>query len=185
MKKSIRFFSVLPFTYIPTNIFRQFLLVLFLLSAVLTGASDAAINYVDGVNGDNSNLESIERPFRTIERATKVIGSGDIVYLREGGCHETISMEKSGAKGAPIVFKAYQDEHVVVTGAGKIQGWVAHQDGIYQASASLTIPPEKYQVFVNGRMVHQAREPDIGDHNAPFSKTWLSMRKVTSNTEFV
>ncbi len=155
-----------------------------LISLVLafTDGCYGATYYVGGSNASDSNAgTTINKPFMTINRAAGLVQAGDTVYIRGGTYRETIQMNKSGAAGMPILFKAYQDEEVVVSGADLVTGWSRYSDGIYSAQVTLdpkVMQPYSYQVFLDseggghGRMVPQAREPKLADPYDPFSQIW-------------
>ena len=116
--------------------------------------------------GQNYNPGTIAEPFKTISKAAKVAQAGDICYIREGTYREWIQPRNSGEPGRPIVFKAYENEKVVLSGAKPIQGeWQLHEKGIYK----ITLDPKKHpdlgignnQVFIDGEMAIEARWPKI------------------------
>lgn len=136
--------------------------------------------FVDSEMGLDSNPGTIELPFRSISRAVEMVAPGDVVYLRAGTYRETVSMHKDGTLDTPITFRQYNNEHVVISGAVKVTDWSGPSaQGIYSATvpASIDLSPETYQVFVNGRMVPQAREPEINDPDDPFSQQWFPIVK--------
>ncbi|THF76279.1 hypothetical protein E6C55_19475 [Cohnella fermenti] len=88
-------------------------------------------------NGSDSNLGTINHPFKTLEKARDVIrglkthGKGGLptggitVILREGVYERTSSFElgeaDSGEAGKPIVYKAYPGETVRLTGGHNLE----------------------------------------------------------------
>ncbi len=153
------------------------------------------IYYVSNSFGnDNYNGTDTATPFKTIAKAAAVAGPGDVVYIRGGTYREnTITLDQSGRAGAPIVFAAFEDEHVIISGAAKVDAWTVFEyngQRFFSAPASTSddkLTPEQYQVFVDGKMVQQAREPDIDDAFDPFSQTeWAgAMEKEGSNSLLV
>ena len=89
----------------------------------ITNACQAANYYVDANFGADSNPGSVDKPFQTIMRAVEQIGAGDVVLLRGGVYREKISISSSGSTEMPITFKAYQSEHVLISGAVVVEGW--------------------------------------------------------------
>ncbi len=87
--------------------------------------------------GDDNNPGTLERPFRTLERARdeirslkrtgKLPGGGVTVFLREGRHFRdetfTLRPEDSGEESAPIVYAAYPGEKAVVMGGKLVEGW--------------------------------------------------------------
>ena len=49
--------------------------------------------------GNDSNSGSLARPFRTIQRAANVAGSGDTVFVRGGTYRETVRPSRSAVTG--------------------------------------------------------------------------------------
>lgn len=63
------------------------------------------------------------KPFKTISRAAKAVKPGDNVLIEDGVYRETVVVQTSGTKEAPIVFQAAPLANVVVTGAERITDW--------------------------------------------------------------
>lgn len=89
--------------------------------------------YVDSTNGNDTNNGSIDKPFKTIDRALtyvealqKMDAKGVVVFLREGTyfSYETITLNEkhSGKNGIPFIISAYNDEKVVITSSVDIPG---------------------------------------------------------------
>ena len=58
--------------------------------------------------GSDSNNGSIGSPFETIQYGINQLSSGgDILYIRAGTYRETITINKTGASGNPIIIEAY------------------------------------------------------------------------------
>jgi hypothetical protein len=120
--------------------------------------------FVSGSVGSDTNLGTLEQPFKTIGACAKIVRGGDICYIREGIYRETVQPNNSGNPGNPIVFKAYQNEKVVVSGAEMITDqWQPHQGSIYKVKLDSTWDRGvgKNQVFLNGEMMIEARWPNI------------------------
>ncbi len=134
--------------------------------------------YVNIKKGNDNNPGTLALPFKTVNKAVAVVVPGDVVFLQQGTYRENIVMNKSGTSDAPITFRAYGDERVTISGAVEVGGWSDDdKDGIYEAvvPAPIDLEAESYQVFVDGKMVPQAREPEFGDPLLPtmFSQRWL------------
>ncbi|WP_102692270.1 right-handed parallel beta-helix repeat-containing protein [Rummeliibacillus pycnus] len=73
-------------------------------------------------NGDDSNLGTINAPWRTIQKAANSLKAGETVYVREGIYSEFVKINNSGTKEAgDITFKAYPGENPILD-AGKMAG---------------------------------------------------------------
>jgi hypothetical protein len=80
-------------------------------AAAVTGAT-----YYVATNGNDSNPGTIDRPWRTIEKANQSLRAGDTVLVRGGAYNETIAPSYSGASGRPITYQNYNREQVTVRG---------------------------------------------------------------------
>jgi F5/8 type C domain len=83
----------------------------------------AADYYVDGTNGNDSGLGTINDPWETISQANSTLQAGDTVYIR-GGTYNNVQGDEAncirptnnGTEGNPITYMAYNNETVIVTG---------------------------------------------------------------------
>jgi hypothetical protein len=86
---------------------------------------------------------------------------GDVtVYLREGhyelNSPLTFGPEDSGQNGFKVVYRAYGEEHPVVSGGQRITGWTRHENGIYKASVGNLL---FRQLYAGERRMTRARTP--------------------------
>ena len=128
----------------------------------------ANAHYV-ATDGSDTNPGTFAQPFRTIQRCAADATPGETCYIRGGIYRETVAPPTSGASDAPIRFEAYQGEDVTISGADSVNGvWEVFQNQIYRTA--LTLPVNGYndtgflanQVFVDGRMMNEARYPNTG-----------------------
>ena len=89
------------------------------LLSLLASTAGAATFYVDD-SGSNSNLGTIDSPFRTITYAlTKVDGAYDQVIVRGGTYNERVVIwEKHGTASGRIYVQAYTGETPIIDGTG-------------------------------------------------------------------
>ena len=127
-------------------------------SRTLMAASPAT--WVVATTGADNNPGSIDAPFRTIQRAAALAQPGDTVLVRGGTYRETVRPARSGAAGAPITFKPYNGESVVVSGADVITGWSRYDGSVYKAPQGWDLGFGENQVFVDGKMMVEARWPN-------------------------
>lgn len=66
--------------------------------------------------GKDTNTGSIKQPLKTLKRASQLAKAGTTVYLRKGTFTEALTIKHSGTKQAPVVFRNYQKEKVVLSG---------------------------------------------------------------------
>jgi len=76
-------------------------------------AASGSVYYV-APNGDDSNPGTIDRPWRTVQKAAQMLQPGDTVYIRGGRYQEYIVPARSGTEGSYITFGAYPEEEVVL-----------------------------------------------------------------------
>ncbi|UCH33795.1 MAG: right-handed parallel beta-helix repeat-containing protein, partial [Armatimonadota bacterium] len=122
--------------------------------------------YFVAPSGADANPGTLEKPFRTIQRAADVMKPGDTCFARAGVYRETVRPATSGEQGKPITFAAYEDEEVVISGADPITGWRPADGRIYRAATDWTFN----QLFVDGQMMNLARWPDAPLD--PMRPTW-------------
>ena len=70
------------------------------------------------MEGNDEQDGTLNSPLRTLNQAAAVATAGTTVHVREGIYAEKLIVQHSGTKSGPIVFKPYQDEEVVLSGAG-------------------------------------------------------------------
>ena len=117
--------------------------------------------YYVATDGSDTNAGSIEYPFRSIQRAADLVQPGDTVLVRGGTYRETVTPARSGTPGAPITFRSYRNESVTVSGANVVSGW-SNADGasVFKARQPWDLGDGDNQVFVDGRMMNEARWPN-------------------------
>ncbi|MDB5303512.1 MAG: galA [Phycisphaerales bacterium] len=113
-------------------------------------------------SGSTGNPGTLSAPFKTIQQAADVAQAGDKVEIRAGIYHETVSPANSGTASAPIVFESYNGENVTVSGADPVYGWSNAGGSIYTSSMPWDLGDGNNQVFVDGKMINEARFPNTG-----------------------
>ena len=116
--------------------------------------------YYVGTAGSNANPGTLARPFKTIQHAALLAQPGDTVLVRGGVYRETVKPARSGTSAAPIAFKAYNGERVTVSGTNVVSGWSGHAGSVFKAGQSWDLGTGNNQVFVDGRMMIEARWPN-------------------------
>lgn len=81
---------------------------------------------------------------------------------------ETVRPSNSGTSSAPITFKPYNNERVVISGADLLTGpWTLHSGSIYRTTMSWDVSAHTLeaaadnQIWVDGVMLPEARWPNI------------------------
>lgn len=122
------------------------------------------------VNGNDKNSGSFKNPFATLQKAQqearKVAGRKSVaVYLRAGTYYLpatlVLTAEDSGSKLAPVVYQAYGNERVVISGAVRLTDlkWKPYKDGIMQTKVAAGFATD--QLFVDGELQSMARYPNF------------------------
>jgi len=121
------------------------LLSLFLSGFALDNNSKTHLIYV-AVDGDNNNPGTEDMPLATMHRAMEIARerqAGDlpapIEVIVGGGTYyfaSTLSFkpEDSGSLIYPITYRAADNEHVVIRGGQKVEGWKEWRNGIYKTN---------------------------------------------------
>lgn len=85
---------------------------------------DNPLTWYVSVDGNDSYAGTIDRPFRTINRALAGVNPGDTVLIRSGDYHELVVWTRSGESGKRITLKNYPGETARIDGSGlEIIGW--------------------------------------------------------------
>lgn len=140
---------------------------------VMTDSTALAAEFYVAPSGSNRNPGTKTKPFQTIAHARDSVAkinskmSGDITVYLAGGIYElsapvVFEAKDSGANGHKVIYKAFDGETPVVSGARKITGWQIHDKdkNIYKASVG---DLEFRQIHVNGVRGIRARYPDMTD----------------------
>ena len=130
----------------------------YLFIALLSFFQLNATEYYVAKNGSDKNKGTFEKPFKTINKASKTMKAGDVCIIREGVYYETVVInEMIGTAKRPIVFKAYENEKVVLDGSVPITTkWTKHEGNIYKTK----IKQDIWQLFVNEKSMTSARWPN-------------------------
>ena len=120
-------------------------------------------------DASDDNPGSAQSPLATIGRAAKLAGPGDTVLVHAGVYRETVTLDRSGTAEAPIRFLALPGEKVVLNGTEPIVAqWSADREDVYKAKVAGPVR----QLFVDGRMVGEARWPNRGLDQLWDRNTW-------------
>ena len=148
--------------------FRRFALAALVLLISLPTVARGAVFFVSPYGDDKSpgrlpasNADRSDGPLATLKRAAEIAGPGDVCFIREGVYRETLRPVRSGKPGRPITFRNYRKERAVISGADDIKDWKPGPKGVYKAAISWDLKDQN-QVFADGRILTEARWPDIG-----------------------
>ncbi len=105
----------------------------------------ATVYHVDVNSGNNSFPGTEEKPFKTINQASKVMEPGDKVIIHEGTYHEQIMGGKSGLPDKPIVYEGTDRDKVILQGSVTVRDWKKVGDVWFKVGLN---PITKGNVFV-------------------------------------
>jgi len=120
-------------------------------------------------DGNDDNPGTLVKPFLTIQRFADTAYPGDTCYIRAGTYRETVTPVRSGTADANIVFAAYNDEPVIVSGADPVSGdWHVHSGSVYKTTAmNWDLGEGLNQVFVDGVAGRWSYWPNCSDVMRP------------------
>jgi len=142
-----------------------------LLAAVpLVGAASAsAAEWYVSPDGNDADAGTISKPFGTLQRAQQAVrqvaGKKPVtIYLRGGTYYLSaplvLTSADSGSKRAPVTFRAYEGEQVIVSGGQRHHlHWESFRDGIMKTAVPSDFTTD--QLFVDGRRRTLARYPNL------------------------
>jgi hypothetical protein len=137
-----------------------------LISLTLSACDDGI--YIVAPTGSDENSGTLKRPFKTVQKCASVVKPGETCLLRGGIYRETIQPLLSGTAQAPITFASYNNEEVTISGVDPVEKWSPFGNSIFQANVILPVSGYQdtgffaNQVFVNGKMMNEARWPNTG-----------------------
>jgi len=150
------------------------------LAEVLESRTLLSTAWFVATSGSDQNLGTLSAPFRTIQHAADSVAPGDTVLIRGGVYRESVQVPTSGTTSEPITFKAYGNEAVTIDGADPITGWNSAGGGVYSSALPWDLGQGNNQIFVDGKMMNEARWPNTGfDLTHPTLATASSVSGVT------
>ena len=140
--------------------------------------------YYVATNGSDGAEGSLGSPFKTINHAAQLARPGDTVVVRAGTYRETVTPARSGTSGGRITYKPYDGERVTISGADRVGGWSNHSGSVYKAPQDWDLGLGRNQVFVDGRMMIEARWPNTTlDYSRPRKATFDDVDASSSYVE--
>lgn len=102
------------------------------------------MEYHVALSGKDSNLGTVDSPFRSIQHGADQSVPGDIITVHEGIYREKVDTPKGGESDEKrITFQAADGEAVSIKGSEEVSNWV-HQDG---AVWMITLPNDYFGAF--------------------------------------
>ena len=133
--------------------------------------------YYVAKTGSLSGVGSITDPFLSISQASEIMIPGDTCYIQVGIYREVLDPANDGTAAAPIVFKAYENDKVVISATQAIKEWTIHEGKIYKADVDMTLGRQN-MIYLNGEITDRARWPNNVDHD-PYT---VEAVKITAGT---
>ncbi len=104
-----------------------------LLVLVLTAMAVFAEEYHVSVNGNDGNVGSASKPFKTISAAAAIARPGDLVTVHGGTYRERIDPPRGGESDARrITYRAAVGKEVVIKGSEIVKGWEKVQNDTWK-----------------------------------------------------
>ncbi|MCX7012617.1 MAG: right-handed parallel beta-helix repeat-containing protein [Candidatus Sumerlaeota bacterium] len=140
----------------------------------LTQAASHAAEWHVAPQGDDGNPGTSAKPFHSIQKAADAMQPGDACFLHAGTYRESVAIKNGGAEGKPVRFVAQPGDKVTISGTELFAGkWTAYKGSIYQAKTDLKFD----QLFVDGRMMMEARWPNTTIDDILTRKGWAPVEK--------
>jgi len=159
---------------------RCLLLIATILLTINTSLS--AKNVFISTEGSDKNKGTSSSPFKTVDRALRVMSKGDTCFFREGVYHQALFVRnKKGSKHNKYVFMPYVNEKVQLNGTRPIQGnWTKFSDKVY----SIKLDKPVWQLFANNEMLTTARWPNAQMDDSLFWNQKCNYRKMSPQSVF-
>lgn len=144
--------------------------------AVLGAATPAAeTRFYVSPSGNDADAGSLEKPFRTLERARDAMRAsqketpcGGAIILRGGRYHLAepfvMGAVDSGGAGRTIAYRAYPGEVPVLVGGVPVTGWQPHEGKVWRARAPsiVGLKSGSFEILEDGVPAVIARSPNEG-----------------------
>ena len=151
--------------------------------------TNGADYYVSISDGDDANPGTIHAPFKTIQKCAETAARGDRCNIRQGVYRELITPGND-----QITFTGYNDEEVTISGTERIpnESWSHYKENIYQTQIQWSLNVRRSdeihqvsnnQLFVDGKMMVEARWPNIDVNHATKVTNILGVREDNAKTD--
>jgi len=156
----------------PINQFMKHTIPILLFFLLLYSPTKAQTEIFISPLGDDSNIGSLESPFRTFQKILNELRSMSdnmqddiVVYVRKGTYYLeepiTIDEQISGTNGHQIIFKAYKNEKPLLSGGERLTELIPHENNIYK----IYVGDKSFrQIYINDKKAIRARQPNSCDY---------------------
>jgi hypothetical protein len=116
-----------------------------------------AIDYYVAKSGNDLNDGSLTTPFLTIQKASNVAVSGDVVNVMAGIYREQVIMKSNG-----VTFQSYQNDVVTINGNDLVTNWTLESGNTYKSTITTNLDSRfgSNQMFSDGKMIELVRWPN-------------------------
>jgi len=139
-----------------------------------------ATDYFVAEDGNDANNGSVDQPFLTISKAAGVMVAGDVCYLREGTYREVLRSTVGGTSAAPITFRAWEEETVIISATEPIDDWTLDEGATYKASIDMDLGRQT-MLYYDGEAMDYARWPNNQDGD-PYTIDAVTVSGGTAST---
>lgn len=152
-----------------------------LLAALCCGSLGLlATDYYVAKTGDDANDGSEAAPFLTIEKAAAIMVAGDVCIIKAGTYREILSPANAGTAAAPITFRAFGEDEVIISATEPVTGWQVHAGPGHKASVEMTLGRQN-MLYLNGEPMDHARWPNNTDGD-PFTIDAMTVEGGTAGS---
>src|SRR5215212_528989 len=161
-----------------------------ILSVFFLCSAQAATYYFSSVSGDDSRTsaqaQSASTPWKSLSKLNAFFSTllpGDFVLFKRGEkFYGSITANKSGISGSPIVVGAYgEGEMPVIHGWSAPGGWTQTRTNVWTSAPISGTPVNGLNVVtINGKIYAKGRTPDAGYYTGT---TYVNNKSAT-NTAF-
>lgn len=139
------------------------LLLVFFFCCSLTYGKDIYVSK----SGDDTSTGTINKPFKTIAKASSIAQPGDVIIIGEGVYEEVLRPDRSGVSGDPIIYTSKDNEKVIISAMESLSGWTNDTGNIYKIKVDWDLGQDNF-VMNGSTAMDLARWPNNTDGN-PFT----------------
>jgi len=124
--------------------------------------------------GNDANPGTVEKPFRTVQKAADVVQAGKTVYIRDGTYHERVIIKSSGSATAGYVtFRNYPGETAILDGQKNLpvdgDSWKGllnvYQNDYIRFQGLMLRNSHRYGIYVSSSVDHLEIDNNIVEYS--------------------
>ncbi len=125
------------------------------------GMTGSIFHVAQSANANDDNPGTADAPFLTLAKASEAAKSGDTVIIHKGIYRETLSPQNNGTATAPIIFRAYEGDEVLISAAEEITAVPYQEDNLLVYDmGKWNLGRGKNQIFYKNEGIVEARYPN-------------------------